>query len=72
MFMQEHYQSVKQFRSRLGQTFCLCPDLGPNCLQRLSADEIFTRARKELRGGRQPSTFSSFINSIEMYMDERF
>ena len=47
----EHYQSVKQFGSRSGQTFCLCPDLGPNCLQRLSADDIFTPARKEFRGG---------------------
>ena len=34
---QEHHQSVKQFGSRLGPTFC--PDLGPNCLYQLSADD---------------------------------
>ena len=32
---QEHYQPVKWFGSRSGLTF----DLGPNCLQRLSADD---------------------------------
>ena len=31
-FFQEHYQSVKQFGS-------VGPDLGPNCLQRLLADD---------------------------------
>ena len=30
--------SVKQFRSRSGPMFFFGPDLGPNCLQRLSAD----------------------------------
>ena len=31
---QEHYQSVKWFGSRSGLTqHCICPDLGPNCLQ---------------------------------------
>ena len=34
---QEHYQSVKWFRSRSVPMFC--PDLGPNCLQMLSADD---------------------------------
>ena len=34
---QDHYQSVKQFGSRSGPTF-VRPDMGPNCLQRLSAD----------------------------------
>ena len=32
-FVQEHYQSVKQFGLQ-----CVSPDLGPNCLQRLSGD----------------------------------
>ena len=32
-FIQEYYQRVKQFGSRSG------PDVGPNCLQRLSADD---------------------------------
>ena len=47
-FFQEYHQSVKQFGSRSGPTFC--PDLGPNCLQRLSADDKLWLARKELRG----------------------
>ena len=37
IFFQEYYQSVKQFQSRAGPTF-VGPDLGPNCLQMLSAD----------------------------------
>ena len=32
-FFQEHYQSDERFGSRSG------PDLGPNCFQRLSADD---------------------------------
>ena len=35
-FFQEHYQSVKRFESRHSVSL----DLGPNCLQRLSADDI--------------------------------
>ena len=37
-FFQEHYKrlSVKLFGSRLA---AVGPDLGPNCLQRLSADD---------------------------------
>ena len=38
-FFQEHYMSVKQFGSRSGLSV-LNPDLGPNCLQWLSADNI--------------------------------
>ena len=34
----EYDQSVKQFGSRPGPTF-VGPGLGPNCLQRLSADD---------------------------------
>ena len=37
-FFQNHYQSVKQFRT----------DLGPNCLHRLSADVFATRVSKVL------------------------
>ena len=37
-FFQEHNQSVKQFGSKLG-TMNVGSDLGPNCLQRLSADD---------------------------------
>ena len=37
-FYRKYYQSVKQFRSRSGETF-VGPDLGPNYLQRLSADD---------------------------------
>ena len=37
-FFQEYHQSVKPFGSRSGPTF-VGPDLGPNCLQRLSADD---------------------------------
>ena len=36
--IQEYLQSGKQFESRSGQHF-VRPDLGPNCLERLSADE---------------------------------
>ena len=37
---EDHYQSIKQFGPRSGPTFCsVGPDLGPNCLQRLSADD---------------------------------
>ena len=44
----EHYQSAKPFRSRSGPTF-VGPDLGPNCLQMLSADDKKSPlARKEL------------------------
>ena len=35
---QEYHQSIKQFGSRSGPTFCR-PDLGPNCLQKLSAHD---------------------------------
>ena len=54
-FFEEYHQDVKQFGSRSGPTFCqteartnrgttlashfVGPDLGPNCLQRLSADD---------------------------------
>ena len=37
-FFQEYHQSVKQFGSRSGPTF-VGPDLSPNCLQRLSAED---------------------------------
>ena len=37
-FFQEYHMSVKQIGSRSGPTF-FRPDLGPNCLQRLSADD---------------------------------
>ena len=36
-FCQKYHDSVKQFGSRSGTTFCR-PDLGPNGLQRLSVD----------------------------------
>ena len=36
-FFHEHYQSVKWFGSRSGTKFC--PVFGPNCLERLSADD---------------------------------
>ena len=36
--IQEHYQSDKQFGSRSGPT-SVGPDLDPNCLQRLSAED---------------------------------
>ena len=46
----EHYQSVKQFESRSGPT-CVGPDLGPNCLLRLSADiKIRCRQAKSYYG----------------------
>ena len=38
IFFQEHYQSVNRFGSRSGQTIRLL-DMGPNGLQRLSADD---------------------------------
>ena len=38
-FFQEYHLSVKQIGSRSGPTFFVGPDLGPNCLQRLSADD---------------------------------
>ena len=37
-FFQEHYLCVKRFGSRSGGLF-IGPDLGANCLQRLSADD---------------------------------
>ena len=37
-FFQEHYDSVKQFGSRSRPAF-VGPDLDPNCLQQLSADD---------------------------------
>ena len=37
-FFQEYHQGVKQFESRSGPTF-VGPDLGSNCLPRLSADD---------------------------------
>ena len=36
--LQEYHMSVKQFGPRSGKTFFVKPDLGSNCLQRLSAD----------------------------------
>ena len=48
-FFQEHCQSVKQFGFRSGQTF-FSPDLGPNYLQRLTADNKKSPiTRKELK-----------------------
>ena len=44
-FFQEHYQSVKQFGLRLGPTKNVGPNLGQNCLQRLSADNKFSSMR---------------------------
>ena len=41
-FFQEYLQNVKQFGCRSGLTKCL----GPNCLQRLSADD--TRSRQKI------------------------
>ena len=38
-FFQIYHQSVNQFESKLGTT-CVGPDLVPNCLQTLSADDI--------------------------------
>ena len=35
---QEYHRSIKQFGSKSGRHF-VGPDLGPNCLQRLSADD---------------------------------
>ena len=46
-FFQEHYQSVKQFLDPDQARHFVGPDLGPNCLQRLSADN--TR-RQSLNG----------------------
>ena len=45
---QEHYQSVKPFGSRSRPTEYVGPDLGPSCLQRLSADDKSPLASKEL------------------------
>ena len=42
-FFQEHHQSVLQFGSRSGWTFC------PNCLQWLSVHHKSLPARKELK-----------------------
>ena len=39
LIFQEHSLSVKRFGPRSGPRFYVGPDLGPNCLQRLSADE---------------------------------
>ena len=48
-FVLGYYQSVNQVPSRSGPTFCrFSPDLGPNCLQRLSIDDKSLIARKEL------------------------
>ena len=40
-----YHQSDKQFGSGSGRTF-VRPDLGPNCLQRLSADELVGKELK--------------------------
>ena len=49
-FYQEHYSSIKQLGSRSGPMFHVGPDLGPNCLQRISAEDKspLHLARKEL------------------------
>ena len=46
--LQENRQSVKQIGSRSGPTFCR-PDLGPNCLQKLSADNTRGQRVKDLQ-----------------------
>ena len=38
-FFQELYESVKWFGSRSGPLVYVGPDLGPNCVQRLSTDD---------------------------------
>ena len=50
MMMMMNTISVKQFGSKPGLTLCnIGPDLGTNCLQRLSADDKKSLlARKEL------------------------
>ena len=46
---QEHYQSVKQLWIQIRTDIhSVSPDLGPNCLQRLSADDKLPQASKEL------------------------
>ena len=44
---QEYHQSVKQLRSGSARRF-VGPDLGPNCLQRLSADGTSRQRIKQL------------------------
>ena len=45
-FLQEYHQSFKQFGSRSDMTF-VGPDLGPNCLQRLSADDTSKQLKNQ-------------------------
>ena len=46
-FFQKYDQSVKQFGPRSGLTF-VRPDLGPNCLQRFSADDISLQKQQKI------------------------
>ena len=45
LFFQEYHQSVKQFGFRSGPKFCR-PDLDPNCLQMLSANDTSRQGAK--------------------------
>ena len=55
-FFQEHYQSVK------GQDWCsVGPDLGPNCLQRLSADNSKERPNSHTNRINPYQTSSSLL-----------
>ena len=48
MFLHKHNQSVKQFESRSGPTFCQV-DLGLNCLQMLSADNKVAAGKEKVK-----------------------
>ena len=58
--LQNYHQSVKQFGSRSVQTFG-GPDPGPNCLQRLSADDTGKQRAKVAVGFGKVNSSVTFI-----------
>ena len=62
-FFQKYHQSVKQFGSRSGPTF-VSPDLGSNCLQRLSADNTVKRVLWYVRVWERESFYKYQISHL--------
>ena len=61
-FFQEHYQGVKRFGSRSGQ-MSVGPDLGPNCLQRLS-DSADYKSRRYICSKERVILFNSAMGDL--------
>ena len=69
IFFKEYLLNIKQIGSRSGQIFFVGPNLGPNCLKRLSADDIQWATKKLLLAGKGSFFFLNHrINVFARYL----